>query len=101
MEIPQFRSVFMRNALPIIGPRKFESAIVYLDNKDGPGTHWVRYIKVDSNVEYFDNFDNLRPPLDLIKYLCFNRIKYIHNRYQNYTTFEELYSIRRQALENL
>ena len=41
MKISHFRGAVMRNALPIIGPRKFESAIVNLDNKDGRGTHWV------------------------------------------------------------
>ena len=34
-----FRGVFMRNKLPMIGPYIFESSIVNLDDKDGPGTH--------------------------------------------------------------
>ena len=53
-KIPHIRGVFMRNALPIIGPRKFESAIFNLDNKDGPGTHSVAYKKDDNTFEYFD-----------------------------------------------
>ena len=87
MKKPHFRGVFMRNALSIIGPSKFESAIVNLDNEDGPGTHWVAYKKVDNNVEYFDSFANLRLPLDLVKYLSVNRINYNHYRYKNYNTF--------------
>ena len=45
LKIPYFRGVYMRNALPKRGPLKRESAIVNLDNKEGPGTHWVAYKK--------------------------------------------------------
>ena len=76
----------MRNKLPIIGPYIFESAIVNLDDKDGPGTHWVAYKKISNDVEYFDSFSNLRPPSDLVKYLGFDNIEYNHDRYQNYNT---------------
>ena len=68
-------------------PRIFESAIVNLKNKDGPSTHWVAYKTVENNVEYFDSFGNLRPPLNLVEYLSVDRIKYNHDRYQNYNTF--------------
>ena len=47
MELSHFRGVFIRSSLPLIGPRKFESAIIYLDNKDALGTHWVAYKKVE------------------------------------------------------
>ncbi|XP_015121280.1 uncharacterized protein LOC107044047 [Diachasma alloeum] len=43
MGIPHFRGVYMRNNMPQSGPWKNESAIVMLDDKDGPGTHWVAY----------------------------------------------------------
>ena len=76
----------MRNASSIIGTRKFESAIVNLYNKDGPGTHWAAYKKVVNNVEYFDICGNLRAPLDLFKYFGVDSIKYNHDRYQNYDT---------------
>ena len=46
----------MRNKLPIIGPYISESAIVNLDDKDGPGTHWVACKKIGNDVEYFDSF---------------------------------------------
>ena len=49
----------MRNALPLIGPRKFDSNIVKLDNKDNSGMHWIVYKKVDYYVKYFDSFYNL------------------------------------------
>ena len=61
--------------------------LLKIDNKDAPGTHWVTYKKVENYVEYFDSFGHLRPPLDLVKYLSVNRIKYNHDRYQNYNTF--------------
>ena len=86
MEI-YFQSLFMRTALPIIWPRKFKSPIVNLDNEYGLDMHWVAYKKVKNNVEYFDSFGHLRPPLNLVKYLCVNRIKYNHDSYQNYNTF--------------
>ena len=77
----------MRNALPKNGPRKNESAIVNLDDKDGPGTHWVAYKKNRNNVIYFDSFGNLRSPEDFVKYLGVNKIKYNHERFQDYDTF--------------
>lgn len=88
LKIPHFRGVFMRNGLPHGGPRKFESAIVNLDDRDGPGTHWVAYRKTDGNVVYFDSFGNLRPPIDLTRYLGVGSVKYNHEDHQNYDTFE-------------
>lgn len=87
-EIPYFRGVFMRNDLPKSGPRRREAAIVNLDDKDGPGTHWVAYRKIDNKVDYFDSFGNLRPPSDLVKYLGVGSVNYNHERYQDYDTFE-------------
>lgn len=87
-KVPHFRGVFMRNEMPENGPRKNESAIINLDDKDGPGTHWVAYKKRDNNIDYFDSFGNLQPPSDLIKYLGVGSVKYNHERYQDYDTFE-------------
>lgn len=87
MKISYFRGVYMRNELPKSGPHKIEAAIINLDSKDGPGTHWVAYRKIDNNILYFDSFGNLRPPKDLIKYFGVGSIiKYNHERYQNYDT---------------
>ena len=36
LRIPNFRGVFMRNALPASGPRYCESAVVNLDDASGP-----------------------------------------------------------------
>ena len=89
LKIPHFRGVFMRNQLPVKGPHKNESAIVNLDDSDGPGTHWVAYKKIGNNVLYFDSFGNLCPPLDLIDYLGVGSfIKYNHDRYQDYGSVE-------------
>uniref|UniRef100_A0A6V7KSE1 Uncharacterized protein n=1 Tax=Bracon brevicornis TaxID=1563983 RepID=A0A6V7KSE1_9HYME len=87
MKIPHFRGVFMRNDLPAKGPRKYESAIINFDDKDGPGTHWVAYQKKNDDVICFDSFGNLRPPQDLIDYLGVgSTVKYNYNNYQEYDT---------------
>lgn len=77
----------MRNGMPKSGPRKNESAIVNLDDKDGPGTHWVAYKKKKNDVMYFDSFGNLQPPLDLMKYFDVgSNVQYNHENYQDYDT---------------
>lgn len=87
MRIPHFRGVFMRNNLPKNGPKTNETAIINLDDKDGPGTHWVAYRKIGDDVTYFDSFGNLQPPIDLISYLGVGSIKYNYKRYQDWNTF--------------
>lgn len=77
----------MRNALPK-KPKVNESAIVNLDNKENPGTHWVAYIKRKNQVIYFDSFGDLGPPKELIKYFGKNvNIKYNYERFQNFNTY--------------
>jgi hypothetical protein len=88
LEIPHFRGVFMRNDLPQTGPWKEESAIINLDDKSGPGTHWTAYKKSFSDVSYFDSFGNLSPPSDFISYIgSGSLIKYNHKQYQNWNTY--------------
>lgn len=73
--------------MPKRGPRKYESAIVNLDDKSGPGTHWVAYKKRGNEVIYFDSFGNLHPPEDLMNYLGDgSRVEYNHESYQSYDT---------------
>ena len=86
MHIPYFKGIFMRTTLPTGGVRRNESAIVNLDNAEGPGTHWVAYAKRDNRVIYFDSFGNLRPPRELVRYLDNNvtQIEYNHTPYQRY-----------------
>lgn len=67
-DINSFRGVFMRNKMPVRGPRLNESAVVNLDDASGPGTHWVCYIKRGDKVKYYDSYGNLPPPLELVKY---------------------------------
>ncbi|WP_316207647.1 hypothetical protein, partial [Escherichia coli] len=50
LKIPNFRGVFMRKALPVSGPRYRETAMVNLDDSNGPGTHWVAYRKRGDEV---------------------------------------------------
>lgn len=77
----------MRNALPH-KPNKNECAVVNLDDKDGPGTHWVAYVKRENKIVYFDSFGDLKPPNELIKYFgpktC---VLYNHEKLQNYNTY--------------
>ena len=77
----------MRNALPLSGPHFRESAIVNLDDARGPGTHWVAYRKCGNDVVYFDSFGDLQPPLELVNYLGVPMIKYNHERYQDYNSY--------------
>lgn len=76
----------MRNNLPTNKPWKYESAIINLDDKDGPGTHWVAYKKRNNKAIYFDSFGDLQPPKELIKYLDVGSIEYNYQRFQNYDT---------------
>lgn len=84
LNIPYFRGVYMRDELPK-NPRQYESAIVNLDSKHGDGTHWVCYRKRRDRVEYFDSFGNLRPPLELVRYLGPN-IEYNYDRKQRFNS---------------
>lgn len=77
----------MRNSLPRSGPKVKESAIINLDDFTGPGTHWVAYKKNYKDVVYFDSFGNLKPPVELIKYLGVEIIKYNYKNYQKFDTF--------------
>lgn len=79
----------MRNGLPT-KIRTYESGIINLDDFRGEGTHWTAYIKNNENVNYFDSFGNLRPPLEAIKYFLSdgsrNKITYNYDRYQKYNS---------------
>lgn len=85
LQIPRFRGVFMRNGLPK-SSHVNETAIVNLDDKDGPGTHWVAYAKRGREAVYFDPIGNLRPPEELVQYLRGSKIKYNDTPYQTYGT---------------
>lgn len=75
----------MRDALPN-KPNKNECAVVNLDSSDKPGTHWVAYAKTNNKCEYFDSYGDLRPPLELVRYLRNVNICYNFNQYQSYDT---------------
>jgi hypothetical protein len=79
--LPNFRGIFMRDALPS-KPHRNESGIINLDISRGSGTHWVAYQKQDSNVVYFDSYGNLQPPEEVINYFSGNKIFYNHDNYQ-------------------
>lgn len=82
--VKYFRGVFMRNGLPR-KPWRRESAIINLDGKNGPGTHWVAYKLNNNKVTYFNSFGDLMPPKELIKYFGKNKIiSYNKRRYQSF-----------------
>lgn len=85
MNIPHFRGVFSKDKLPSSSWEK-EALIVNLDNDDGPGTHWVALRKNGLQVKYYDSYGNLKPPLEIIKYLKNCIIFYNYVRDQNYNT---------------
>lgn len=86
LKIPHFVGVFSRDRLPLC-PKPKESAIINLDSENGPGTHWVAYKKIGKQVNYYDSFGNLPPPLELQKYLNKCNIKYNYKQHQTYNTF--------------
>lgn len=75
----------MRDTLPS-KPRKNECAILNLDSSDNPGTHWVAYIKQNKYCEYYNSFGNLKPPLELIKYLKGLSVNYNYTQHQAFDT---------------
>lgn len=75
----------MRDTLPT-KPRKIECAVLNLDSSANPGTHWVAYVKKTDYCEYFDSFGDLKPPLELQKYLKSVPINYNYMRYQTFGT---------------
>lgn len=70
----------MRNELPTNSQKK-ECGIINLDSSQNNGTHWVAYAKINSYVEYFDSFGDLKPPKEFVKYIG-NDIKYNHENFQ-------------------
>lgn len=72
----------MRDELIHMKPDKTECAIINLDSKKGSGTHWVCYRKTNKQVDYFDSYGNLKPPLELVRYLGNCNIYFNHDRYQ-------------------
>ena len=67
LNIPNFRGVFMRDALPK-RPRRNECGILNLDDSNGAGTHYCSFLKSGKDKIYFDSY-GLHPPTELVKYL--------------------------------
>ena len=79
----------MRNNLPK-KIRNNECGIVNLDAKEGPGTHWVAYVKRKNNVIYFDSYGNMTAPIELINYfdsVAKSNIKYNYDALQTYYSY--------------
>jgi hypothetical protein len=83
--IKNFRGCFMKDDMPK-KLRYNESGIVNLENSDSNGSHWVAYFNDPScrNVEYFDSFGIVPPPLiesylkTSKKSLVYNSVQYQH-----------------------
>lgn len=67
-----------------------ESAIINLDSFRGDGTHWVCYKKRKNIVQYFDSFGNLRPPVELEKYLNSKERVIIKFNYKKFQKFKSV-----------
>lgn len=72
----------MLNTLPKGGPLAREATIVNLDKDSGTGTHWVCFRKENNNVDYFDSYGDLRPPVEIQRYLSGTYISYNRTGYQ-------------------
>ena len=55
LNIPNFRGLFMRDALPK-RPRRNECGILNLDDSNGPGTHYCCFLKNGKDKIYFDSY---------------------------------------------
>lgn len=75
----------MKDQLPK-KPRLVECGIVNLDDSVNEGTHWVAFIKLYDYCEYFDSYGDLKPPLELVKYLKTYNILYNYTRFQKNNT---------------
>lgn len=91
MQIPYFRGVYMRDALPKKISPIYERGIINLDNSNGPGTHWTAYRKAGKKIVYFDSFGNLQPPVEVIQYFKSNggpvEVTFNYNVYQSFNTY--------------
>jgi hypothetical protein len=96
--VRNFRGVFNRDALPRGGAKgRVERAVVNMDDKKGPGTHYVCYALRRGGggviVRYFDSY-GLRPPVELVRYWRGSdprrriRVEYNVHRIQRYDTRE-------------
>lgn len=82
LEIPHFRGVFSRDDLPK-RPFKYERSIINLDGKDSTGTHWIA-LRKDGNTAYIlDSLGNLKPPLEVLKYLEGTKVFFNYQKLQN------------------
>lgn len=73
----------MRDSLPKSGPWTREAVIVNLDSNAGQGTHWVCFKKTGKHVDYFDAYGDLKPPIEVERYLCGNYVSYNRGAYQS------------------
>jgi len=81
--VPYFRGIFIRNTSDT-DARRNESGLMNLDDATESGTHWVTYAKRNNRVVYFDSFDNLRLPKELVRYFEKDRVWYNRTSYQTY-----------------
>ena len=69
LKIPNFRGVFSRDEAHFY---EEGCCILNLDDKVGPGTHWVAIFVGESGFYYFDSF-SLPPPIEFINFA--NKLK--------------------------
>lgn len=75
----KFGGVFSRDNLPYMLKEQFY--IVNLDDKEGPGTHWVVIFNIGEQCIYFDSFA-VDPPEEVISRMRQTNKKMIANIYR-------------------
>lgn len=82
-EIPHFRGVFMKDALPT-KPLEIECGILNLQNSNQPGSHWTAWYKTKDKKYYFDSYGDVKPPIELVNYLDKEKLFYNTERIQDF-----------------
>ena len=86
LKIKNFNGVFSRDQIQDQNKKGYH--IINMDDRQGPGTHWV-VMNIQTNIiEYFDSF-GLNCPMEVV-YLSNNlRLNYIYNS----TQYQNLFSV--------
>jgi hypothetical protein len=85
-KISHFRGVFARDDLPR-KPNEIECGVLNLAKLSEHGSHWTAYYKNKNEVNYFDSFGDLAPPIEIQKYFKKCNILYNYSNYQDFDSF--------------
>lgn len=86
-KLRHFRGVFCKENIPK-KPWKKELTVLNLDSCKNGGTHWVALASHDGKTYYYyDPFGNLRPSVEIEKYLKGKNILFNYKQDQSFGTF--------------